>query len=243
MIYDIPLYYISFSRKPALEEMLRKVGFIDINHFVAIDGRKMKPIELLLDNVISIRAYNDLIYKRHQHTGISSLGTIGCSLSHLELWKKCASDLDYITIVEDDLILDNLTDIDTKNIQDALTEHNGAFIATKFKTGDELLFGLHFYFLTKGAAQALVLRALPIDLQTDSYVGNLNNINLIKAKGYRIGRQSHHVSSTGDVCVKCNISPNLLLSPTIYILIVFIILLIVVLYFLFNCKQSTWRTR
>lgn len=202
-IYNIPLYYIGFKKKPSLELQLQKHGFKNINHFQAIDGRKMNPKNLLLNKIISIRAYNDLVYKREQHTGISSLGTIGCTLSHLELWKKCANGLPYIIIAEDDLILKKIQPSDEKNIKLALSNKNGAFISANVKKGDELLFGLHFYFLTNGAAKELVKNALPIDLQTDSYVGNLNNVGKINAKGYYIGTQKLHSSSTGNTCVKC----------------------------------------
>ena len=41
-IYSIPLYYISFKKNTELEKNLVKTGFNNINHFAAVDGRKLK---------------------------------------------------------------------------------------------------------------------------------------------------------------------------------------------------------
>ena len=145
-IYNIPLYYIGFHKNPKLENTFKQVGFKNINHFQAIDGRKMNPKNLLTQGTISIRAYSDLIYGREEHTGISSLGTIGCTLSHLELWKKCALGLPYILIAEDDVIPKKISPEDTTNIQNALEQPLGCFISTSFKKGEKTLMGLHFSF-------------------------------------------------------------------------------------------------
>jgi len=59
-IYKIPLYYISFERNIDLENDLKSQGFIDINHFKAIDGRKFNTEDLFKDNIITIRSYDDL---------------------------------------------------------------------------------------------------------------------------------------------------------------------------------------
>lgn len=209
-IYDISLYYIGFNKSDMLENNLKKAGFKNVNHFKAIDARKMNPMDLLNDKIISIRAYNDLVYGREQHVALSSLGTVGCTLSHLELWKKCANELPFIIIAEDDVVLKKITPNDEKNIQKALSKANGAFISAKVKKGNVLLWGLQFYFLTNGAAKQLVENAMPIDLQTDCYVGNLNNTGKINAEGYIIASQSYHTSSTaGNMpCVKCILPTN-----------------------------------
>jgi len=238
-IFSIPLYYIGFNKSPTLEENLKKIGFKDIHHFQAIDGRKMKPEKLLKNEIISIRAYNDLVYGRDQHTGISSLGTIGCTLSHLELWKLCKSSLPYIVIVEDDLIPSNLSKSDINNIKNALKEQNGAFISSNVRTGDELLFGLHFYFLTKGAATNLVKKALPIDMQTDHYVGNINNTGDINAKGYNIGSPKLRKSSTrGNICIKCILPRGVLFYLLVCAGIILLICMSIFLYKKFKHTKS-----
>jgi hypothetical protein len=40
-IYSIPVYYISFGKNLKLEKRLVEQGFTNINHFEAIDGKKL----------------------------------------------------------------------------------------------------------------------------------------------------------------------------------------------------------
>jgi GR25 family glycosyltransferase involved in LPS biosynthesis len=236
-IYNIPFYYIGFKKNPKLEKSLKQVGFQDVNHFQAIDGRKMDPKKLLNDNTIGIRAYHDLVYGREEHTAISSLGTIGCTLSHLELWKKCANNLSYIIIAEDDVIPKKISESDKTNIQKALEVPNGCFISTPFKKGEKTLMGLHFYFLSQGAAQKLSNKALPIDMQTDSYVGSLNNIGEINAEGYTVFAPRFRSSSTSDkgFCIKCFLPSGRMFYIIIMVAIIFIIIFCVVFF-------KKWKT-
>ena len=236
-IFTIPLYYIGFKRNHTLEKQLSKVGFTNINHFPAIDGRKMDPQKLLKNNIISIRAYNDLKFGRHQHTGISSMGTIGCTLSHRELWGLCAKKYKYMIIAEDDINVINLSNTDVTNIQNALSKKNGCFISTKINKGREILFGLHFYFLTNGAAKEIYNKSLPIDLQTDSYIGNLGNIGNINIQGYPIFKQKYHISSTSNICIKCWLPTNIVFYVIIVIFIIFIIFLVILFYKKFHTTK------
>jgi GR25 family glycosyltransferase involved in LPS biosynthesis len=238
-LYNIPVYYIGFKENKDLEEEFKNIGFKNVNHFKAIDGRKYKPIDLLNQKIIDIRAYNDLVYGRHQHTGISSLGTIGCTLSHYELWKLCAEKYKYIIIAEDDVELNKLTQKDVKNIQESLNKPNGAFISTDINKGGETLIGLHLYFLTNGAAQVLSKKALPINLQTDSYVGHLSNIKNINLEGYLISRQKPHISSTASMCIKCILPKGLYF----YVFLIILFIVIIVLVFLYYKKFKVTKTQ
>lgn len=229
-IFEIPFYYISFHKNLELEQNLRQLGFEHVRHFKAIDGRKKTPRQFLDEDIISIRSYNDLVYGRQQHTGVSSLGTIGCTLSHLELWKLCSEKLPYIIIAEEDLIINEITEKNIRDIQNALNKENGVFISTNFTPGDELLVGLHLYFLTNGAATTLVQKALPIDLQTDCYMGHLNNIGDIFVSGYKIGYQKGHASSTGDKCVKCILPKSILFYIGIILFVLFLAYLCIFTY-------------
>lgn len=204
-IFSIPLYYIGFKKNTRLEKDLKNVGFKQVYHFQAIDGRKLDIKDLIKNDIISIRAYNDLVYGREQRTGISTLGTIGCTLSHLELWKLCSQSLNYIIIAENDLKIKKIKDKDVKNIIKVLQKPRGVFISTNFSKNDELLFGLHLYFLTKDASTELAKKALPIDLQTDNYVGHLANIGSINVEGCEIAGASSTLfnTSTSGICIKC----------------------------------------
>lgn len=240
-LYDIPLYYISFHKKPALEQMLRSVGFKNINQFQAIDGRKMDPVSLLKEKTISIKAYNDLITKRSDHSALPSTGAVGCALSHMELWKKCADQFEYIVIVEDDLILRAIKKEDEENILAALAEPNGAFISpifNKIKKGD-FFWGLHLCFISKGAAKALLKTALPIEIQVDAYISHMNNLNYINLQGYPIAKQSAHVSSIQDLCIKCMLPQNLTTYAMMLLgLIAIVLILVISVRLLYKCRKS-----
>ena len=237
-LYNIPVYYIGFKRNKDLEDKFKSIGFKNVNHFTAIDGRKYKPIDLLNKKIIDIRAYNDLVYGREQPTGISSIGTIGCTLSHLKLWELCDKKYKYIIIAEDDVEIKKLTPTDIKNIQEALNKPNGAFISTNINKGSEILVGLHLYFLTNGAAKVLNEKALPINLQTDSYVGHLSNIKDINLEGYLISGQKLHISSTGSICIKCLLPKGILFYVICAVFIIVIVGLVVLYYKKFKITKT-----
>ena len=236
-IFKIPLYYIGFKRNKPLENQLRNWGFTNINHFQAIDGRKLNPEKLFSDGIIGSRAYNDLKYGRAERSGISSLGTIGCTLSHSSLWKLCVdNNYPYIIIAEDDVIIKRLNDKDIKNIQNALSKENGAFIGANLEKGKQLMQGLHFYILSNSAAKKLYEKAFPIDIQTDCYVVAANNTNVISAEGYPIAKQKLRKSTTGDTCFSCSLPK----SDIFYIsVVIFIVVILILLFFIYKSLKKT----
>jgi len=239
-IFKIPLYYIGFKRNKFLEIQLKKCGFTNINHFKSIDGRKMDYKKLLKDNIISTRAYHDLKNGRSDDISISSLGAIGCTLSHRELWKLCSEELPYIIIAEDDLSLSQkITKSDIYNIQTSLSEENGAFISAKIKKNSNFMHGTHLYFLTKGAAKKLFDKSLPISIQTDSYIKHIADIGDINLEGYNISKQKSRISSTADICVKCMLPKGL----TFYVILSICILFIIISLFIFYKKYKSTKTK
>ena len=90
--------------------------------------------------------------------------------------------LPYIIIVEDDVKFKKpISKKDIENINHILKQPNGMFISSgNFNEGSEYFFGTHFYVLTNGCVKELYKYSLPIDVQTDSYINNINNRDLIK---------------------------------------------------------------
>lgn len=222
-IYNIPVFYISFTKKSDLEKQLKEIGFTDINHFVSIDGRKRDIDELAKNNMITIRTYKDLKTKRTQHYGLPSLGAVGCTLSHYELWKKCLNEYDHIIILEDDVDINrNLTENELEYINECLQKENGGFISNSAVIDDSFI-GTHFYICSKGMCNELVKHAFPIDVQTDFYMDHLSKINKINLGCKKIfGQKIHPSSIQEEICIKC-ILPN-----NIYYYVIFIIMFIII---------------
>jgi len=212
-IYSLPLFYISLKKKTKLENELNAAGFKDITMFNAVKGSEMDPTTLRKDNIISVRSYNDLITERQQQSGIPSLGAIGCSFSHYFLWKKCVEDnLDYITIVEDDInVQGSLSALDETNIRTVLSKDKGLFISPLYQPVKEPLYefmGTHFYIASNSACKEMIKHMFPIDVQVDSYMANLKQLGYINLEGYPIYGQNLRYSGIQDLCLTCYIKNN-----------------------------------
>jgi hypothetical protein len=231
-IYNIPVFYISFTKKPELEQQLKDIGFSDINHFLAIDGRKRDIDELNKNNLITIRTYKDLKTKRTQHYGLPSLGAVGCTLSHYELWKKCVDEYDHIVILEDDVDINRkLTQNELEYINECLQEENGGFISNSSNIDDSFI-GTHFYICSKGMCNELVKHAFPIDVQTDFYMDHLSKMDKINVGCKKIFGQKIHPSSIQELCIKCILPDNLYYY--LFFITIFIIILILLVYLFFT---------
>lgn len=250
-IFNLPIYYINFTKNVKLENEFKTLGFNNINHFKSIDGRKLKPLELLHKKLITIRTYRDLINTRTQHEGIPSLGAVGCTMSHNELWKLCIEkNYPYIIICENDVKLNKqiLKKENLISINNILKKDNSIFISTNInKYINKIQFhGTHFYIISKGACKELVKDTFPIDIQTDYYMAHKHSIKKINIEGLQLFRQKIHKSDIQDVCVKC-ITPDknemyyfilsllLIMSlPNIYLRFSRRIILLILLFILFS---------
>lgn len=244
-IFNIPLYYISFSRKEELENHLSEHGFKNINHFQAIDGRKLKPDDLVRDGLLTIRSYNDLITGREQHSGISTLGAVGVTLSHSELWKKCISEqLPYIIIVEDDAYITRpFTQEDSKKISDAITSPNGLFISEHINRRPiTQFFGMQFCVLSNEACEELLKNVFPIDVQVDSYIAHLNTVKRVNLEGYKLVTQTPHKSSIQDKCIKCSLPKSKTFYNVFAMAIIVVIPVILWLVFIQRKCQKDLKT-
>ena len=226
-IYKIPLYYISFERNIDLENDLKSQGFIDINHFKSIDGRKFNIEDLLKNKIISIRSYQDLKVGREQHHGIPSLGAIGCSFSHYELWKKCINDnIPYITIVEEDADFSKkIPKDDIHKINNVLSKPRSFYISELFMVDDKFI-GSQFYCSSNYVCKQFVDRFFPIDIQLDWYMNYVVELDKsINKEVFKTITQKSHESSIQDLCIKCIMPTN----PVPYILLIVLVVLVVIM--------------
>lgn len=247
-IHSIPLYYISFNPSDYIEEHYKIHGFTNVNHFPAIDGRKLNIHDLINTNKITIRVYDDLLSGRKDGAGMPSLGGIGCTLSHSALWQKCLDDnLQYIIITEEDNRMGGiLTAEELERIYEIIQKPNGMFLSgnPRKKNGAFVFYGLHFYILSSGACQALLKNCYPIDIQTDSYISNVATRGDITVEGFPISEQYGNFalsdgSSIQNICFICWLPQN----KWFYVIVCGIILLIIFLFILYswkfkNCRKS-----
>lgn len=243
-IFSIPLFYISFEPKPKLEKHYAKHGFKNVSHFPAVDGRKMNPETLRKNNVISIRAYNDLRGGRREHSGLSTMGAVGCTMSHCELWKMCIKrNWPYIIIVEEDNKMNgSISKNDQKSIVKILNKPSSVFLSTKITNEDHGVhfYGLHFYIPSLNACKAMVKYCYPIDVQTDWYVSHVANMGKIHIEGFSVAGQDKYKSSgVQDGCIICHLPKN-----RWFYLGIIIVMLVVIFILLFfrqkyqECKES-----
>jgi GR25 family glycosyltransferase involved in LPS biosynthesis len=230
-VYEIPLYYISFKKKPEIEDYYRNFGFTNINQFQAIDGRKMDIDMLRRNKVISLRAYDDLKSGRREHSGMSTKGAIGCGLSHYNLWKKCADEHDFLIIAEDDnRIKRKLTDKDLENINNTLSKPNSVWNSVKIGRQEHRIhfFGCNFYIISNGASKVLVQDFFPMDVQCDWYMAHKATLGEITVEGFPITEQT---TARGKSTVQEPASCIVCLLPKsrwFYVSIILFIILIVV---------------
>ena len=194
-------------------QFITKLGFKKSNiiHLEGINGRLLKPIfcsTMVPNNMtipVTLNALKDLKYGRVRHAGISSLGALGCAMSHYTIWKKFI-DGEYdvnsvrrrrIFIFEDDFepstesrnIVDFIhANICTSNKAVCLLgyvsffgkkEARGALIPV-FKNKEGTFWGAHAYEINRGAAEILCSNFFPIDIQVDAYIAECSNQGLIE---------------------------------------------------------------
>lgn len=244
-IFQIPVYYIAFKPNQPLETSLKNQGFNSVHHFIAIDGRKMDIDELLKNKIITIRSYNDLIMGREQHSGLPTLGAVGCTMSHSALWNLCVKkNMPYIIIAEDDLSLPQIIPENLKKIQNILEKPNSVYVGRNInkKEGKPTFFiGLQFYIVSNGAARELIKETYPIDVQTDAYMAHLDTVKKINLGGFDLAEQNFHPSSIQEpVCFKCNLATQYVFKIMWFVIpIIFLLILAFILFFkLRKCREN-----
>ena len=240
-IFNIPVYYISFNYEAKLEKNLHEIGFKKITHFKAIDGRKFSLNSLLKEKIITIRSYNDILTIREQHSGMPSLGAIGCTMSHYELWRLCVEkNLPYIAVAESDLHLNKINPIIQDKIKKILERPNSLFISAHITRKKNIHFmGTHFYIVSNSACKELIKNAFPIDVQTDAYIAHMDTIKKINLEGFSIGSQKRHTSLIQNWCIKCLLPTNIWTYILIILLSLTIIVLLIIVYKLLRrCKSK-----
>ena len=120
-------YVINLERRPDrknhIKELFQKNGITEYQYFKAVDGKKLTGSQELFQLFFG----NDFGWKK---------ATIGCALSHYNLWEMAASDNFPYCIFEDDIELTDNIEINLKKCQNFMQS----------ETGPDILFlGYHMF--------------------------------------------------------------------------------------------------
>jgi len=166
---------------------------------------------------LSLRAKSEFQAGRRTTEGIPSKGAIGCSLSHILVWREfLKSDKEYCLVLEDDCIIEKLDlDILYSTFDIALLGYGVPLGIPLNRNEDQSVipwpkgqcfYGSHAYMLTRKSAEILLLDALPIQMQIDFYiqaVASDRKLHIITSK-HRI-RQSKSLGTDimDNFCLTC----------------------------------------
>ncbi len=271
-------FCISLEKKketwPALEAYFSENGIDKISFFPGVNGKeigeyyKNTNTKNISENTLSLITslggvekmvstwglYNLSNMKtRKDHAQLSSWGAVGCSLSHILLWKKIVDEnLDSLLIFEDDIyfypnfkenlsrVLENIPEDADAVFLDVIRNFKSVQYNDIFDRILDQFFGMHAYIMTNKGAKKLLPYVFPIEIQIDSFMGfraNLGDLTLFAAKD--ICGQKVHISTiqTINPCVLCDLNDKHLyfLNFTFGFLVLFsFILVFVILYFLWK---------
>jgi len=184
--------------------------------FNAIDGNKLNLNKLIKNNIVIDINFNDI--KRKSHYELSSLGAIGCYLSHYLLWLKINNiNGENFLIFEDDTIFNNIClnqiNYRLKNLPNdwdiyILSNHNSCYKKNKTKHNlykVDRFFLMNAYIINKKAINKIIKTntIFPINQQIDSYLSELAmdyNLNIYVNTNYDYYSQS--IDLTTDIQLK-----------------------------------------
>ena len=189
-IFNIPTYVINmkersdrwkrFTDQPAVHTLKR------LKRSIAVNGKKLDPLN---DNRISVRTRLNIFrnYRRSHHE-IATLGAVGSSLSHIDIWKKfLKSSAKYCLVMEDDAIITEQALITVNDLIPKLPANWGVWLLGYYKPN--LVYeampqtpwnrvynftACHAYLLTRPAARILLADANPVESHIDHYMGNIS---------------------------------------------------------------------
>ena len=194
------IFVVNLNRRiDRLKHFKSRYNFnIKLNRIEAVDGRDLNIDELFKNNIIGEYGYNSLKNYRKSHHELTHNGSVGCYLSHYNIWKsiydKDKRSRNYI-IFEDDTILTDMTlDDISKRINklpddwDIYLLSSPHFCYLKEYTGKNLykvkrFFLTSAYVITKKCVEKIfnTNTIFPINQQIDSYLSELatdRNLNI-----------------------------------------------------------------
>jgi GR25 family glycosyltransferase involved in LPS biosynthesis len=192
-IFNVPAYVISMKERPERWKRFTEQPSVDqlkhMRYSRAVNGKRL---DYKTDPRISVRTRLNIFrnYRRSHHE-IATLGAVGCSLSHIEVWKKfIKSGNKYCLVLEDDAIIPESELEHVNELISKLPSGWGVWILGCYKPN--LVYepysvkpwnrvykftASHAYLLTREAAIKLLKDALPVESHVDHYIGDSSVLN------------------------------------------------------------------
>lgn len=189
-IFNVPAYVINmkeredrwrrFMDQPVMASMKK------MKRSIAVNGQKL---DALNDSRISVRTRLNIFRNyRRSHYEIATLGAVGCSLTHINAWKKfLATDSKMCLVFEDDAIV---TESELNHISELIPtlpakwgmwllgcyRPNLIFEHTEKRPWNRVraFTASHAYLITRDTAQKFLDDALPVETHIDHYMSSIS---------------------------------------------------------------------
>lgn len=237
-----------------------KLGFSGCHFIMGIDGKKLSNSDI--QSITTTRSYHELNQGRYVHEALSTPGSVGCYVGHLECWKWCIHNNAECAIFEDDFTsISSAQTILGKAYLEAVKlgydilrlahEPNTEYGEEVNNIGNELIKvgrtqGASAYIITPYAANILLTNALPIEVQVDHYMDMCSYFYDLNHIGSRISLLRSTGASSIIAHTPLKVYPD---SINGYLfrrhwkcIIVIFILIILTVYLAFRRPKSNIRT-
>ena len=219
--------------------------------FDAINGKELT--NEYLHDILDPQVFETIEYGRYLDKEISSVGAIGCSLSHIQLWQNLVnSNSNEYLIFEDDVIPSNICTVRLLNdfINNLPFDWDMCFLGFMHRTTGEkdigfnidknksihkmnsITFGMHAYLINKKGAEKLLKKVFPLSCQIDSFISYMSmyyRFNAYRPSSPFFLQNNLEGSSIQDNCPSCLITRhptnNWPLIETVLILILIFLLI------------------
>jgi len=184
-IFTVPTYVLNMKERPDRWKRYTDQPAVhtlkNLKRSLAVNGKKLR---YKTDKRISVRTRLNIFRNyRRSHYEIATLGAVGCSLSHIDAWKKFLKTSANVGLfMEDDAIVTETVLENINKLMGTLPAGWGMWLLGWYKpnliyeTAEKpwnRVYGFtasHSYLLTREAARKFLEDALPIETHIDHYM-------------------------------------------------------------------------
>lgn len=212
----------AFSKQPGVQQLP------NVKRFLGVDGSKL---DIMNDDRIPLATKKNIKKKtRRAHEEISTVGAVGCALSHISVWEWIVQNQSAVTLVfEDDAkVPANFLPIMNQLIQNStvlkdptqwelltLTDQHTAYIPVKtdpYIMDIEGAMGTQCYFITLNCAKRFLKEAYTLHLHIDLWIVMFKQVHELKMIGLPSMVVGQRTSKTdvqeASYCKICDINPS-----------------------------------